>query len=448
MTRKQARALAAGLVVGPWTEEDLAVRIARALGKSRPRFRARSLARRLIRALGDGTRPARSIVEAFLFEDGPLRRAWESIPAIRPEPVPDSPVMWPSSGPPSAWESPALVGTAELAGLLGLSPAELEWFADVQGRNRRSPDGPLRHYRVLWRRKRSGEVRVIEVPKARLKAIQRRLLDEIVARIPPHDAAHGFRPGRSVRSFASPHVGRPIVLKLDLRDFFPSVSRARIQALFRTAGYPEPVALALAGLCTSRVPNDAWDDPNCPSRGGSTELWRLRKRFALPHLPQGAPTSPALANLAAFRLDARLTGLARSAGAIHTRYADDLAFSGDGEFARKAARFVDHVGAVALEEGFEVNPRKTRAMRRGVRQRLAGLVVNDRLNLPRDEFDRLKATLHNCLKTGPMAQNRGQHADFRAHLMGRVAHLATVHLDRGKKLAAILARIDWEVVES
>lgn len=443
MTRKRARTLAAELVAGPWTEEGLIAGIARSLGRSPAR--ARPLARRLVRKLGDAARPARSVVETFLFEDGPLRRGWKSRVKVRPSSLAITPpVMWPTPGEPTGWAVPPITSPADLAEFLGLSPGELDWFADVQGRDRRAPDGPLRHYRTLWRRKRSGEVRVIEVPKARLKAIQRRLLDTIIARIPPHDAAHGFRPGRSVRSFAEPHVGRPIVLKLDLRDFFPSVGRARIQAIFRTAGYPEPVALLLAGICTSRVPNDAWDDPNCPSRGGSTELWRLRKRFAQPHLPQGAPTSPALANLAAFRLDARLAGLARSAGATYTRYADDLAFSGDAEFARKADRFADHVAAVALEEGFAVNPRKTRAMRRSVRQRLAGLVVNDRLNLPRDEYDRLKATLHNCEKTGPKAQNRDHHTDFQAHLAGRVAQFQAVHPERGAKLADLLDRIDWE----
>lgn len=439
LTRRQARALAADWVVGPWTEEELAGRIARTLGKTR--LRTRLLARRLIGGLGDGARPVRSAVEAFLFTDGPLRRAWKSNLEVRPT---DPPVMWPTPGEPVEWAVPAITQIAELAEFLGLSPGELDWFADVQGRARRSPDGPLRHYRILWRRKRSGEVRVIEVPKARLKAIQRRLLDAIVSRIPPHDAAHGFRMGRSVQSFAAPHVGRPIVLKLDLRDFFTTVHRARVQAIFRTAGYPEPVALALAGLCVSRVPTDAWNDPSCPVRDGSPELWRLRKLLDLPHLPQGAPTSPALANLAAFRLDARLAGLARSAGSVYTRYADDLAFSGDEEFARKAERFADHVGAIALEEQFEVNPRKTRIMRRGTRQRLAGLVVNDRLNLPRDEYDRLKAILHNCAKQGPRTQNHEGHAEFRARLTGRVAHFRAVHPDRGAKLAALLERINWD----
>jgi RNA-directed DNA polymerase len=125
---------------------------------------------------------------------------------------------------------------------------------------------------------------------------------------------------------------------MDLEDFFPSISGVRIQAFFRTAGYPERVADLLGGICTNGEP---------------------------PHLPQGAPTSPSLANLCAWRMDARLTGLAESVGAMYTRYADDLAFSGGEDFDRRVGRFSTHVAAIVCEEGFHVNHRKTRIMRQG-----------------------------------------------------------------------------------
>ena len=349
--------------------------------------------------------------------------------------------MGPAPGPPSAWAVPEITTTAALARRFELGPAELDGYADLQARGLRSPAGRLRHYDYRWVAKSNGSARLIEAPRPRLKAIQRRLLDEILAHIPPHDAAHGFRAGRSVRTFAGPHVGRRAVLKLDLRDFFPSIPAARVAAIFRTAGYPEPVARALAGLCTNAVPADAWDHPDAPARG--PETWRLRRLFRSPHLPQGAPTSPALANLCAFRLDARLAGLAASAGAEYTRYADDLAFSGGPDFARSIARFSVHAHAVALEEGFAINPRKTRVMRRGVRQRVAGVVVNERLNVTRSDYDALKATLHNCLVLGPAGQDRSGHPDFRAHLAGRVAHVAMLNPERGRRLREMLARVAW-----
>jgi hypothetical protein len=235
--------------------------------------------------------------------------------------------MTPAPGAPGSWPVPAIATPAELARFLELEPGELDWFADCQARERHAPAEPLRHYRYQWVAKPSGSPRLIEAPKPRLKQIQRRLLDAILACIPPHEAAHGFRPGRSILTFAEPHVGRRIVLKMDLRDFFVSITGVRVLALFLTAGYPEPVALLLAGLCTNTVPHEVWNRAGEPDGEQSrrSRSWQARRRYRQSHLPQGAPTSPALANLAAYRLDARLAGLARAVDARYSRYADDRA---------------------------------------------------------------------------------------------------------------------------
>ena len=148
---------------------------------------------------------------------------------------------------------------------------------------------------------------MIERPKARLKEIQRWILREMLVWIPVHDAAHGFVRGRSARTHASAHLGRRLVMRFDLEDFFASVSAARVYGIFRTAGYPEAVAHMLTGLCTNVVPVDE------PVSG------RLARRLATPHLPQGAPTSPALANLAAYRLDCRLAGFGADVHALRRR---------------------------------------------------------------------------------------------------------------------------------
>jgi hypothetical protein len=289
--------------------------------------------------------------------------------------------------------------------------------------------------------KARGGYRLVEAPKARLKAIQRKVLHEILAALPPHEAAHGFRRGRSILSYASPHCGQVMVLRMDLRDFFPSVHYGRVYRLFRSVGYPVEVARLLGGLCTHITPADVLESMPAPAPYSPppTPPVRLRER----HLPQGAPTSPALANLCAYHLDCRLAALAQSLGARYTRYADDLAFSGSAELARAARRFHVQVATIALEEGFEVNTRKTRFMRRALRQQLSGVVVNDRPNVQRDAYDRLKAILHNCVKLGPASQNLGGVSDFRAHLTGRVAHVAHVSPARGQKLAAWLDRIVW-----
>jgi hypothetical protein len=181
--------------------------------------------------------------------------------------------------------------------------------------------------------------------------------------------------GRSIKTFVEPHIGRRVILRMDLRDFFPTFSGVRIQSFFRMLGYPESVADLLGGICTNATPRAAWKelpldiDRNC--------LPAAQRLYARPHLPQGAPTSPALANLCTYRVDCRLEALAKSVGAQYTRYADDLAFSSDDQgFERTIERFPIHVAALLMEEGFSVHHRKTRVMRQGVRQHLAGVVVN------------------------------------------------------------------------
>jgi RNA-directed DNA polymerase len=161
------------------------------------------------------------------------------------------------------------------------------------------------------------------------------------------------------------------------------------------------------------------------------------------HLPQGAPTSPALASLCAYALDARLSAAARAAGATYTRYADDLLFSGGADFARRASRFAPLVAGIAQDEGFVVNHRKTRMMPRGGRQLVGGLVVNERPRARRGDYDRVKAILHNCERYGAASQNLEGRADFRAFVRGLVSWVAEGEPARGPRLWAAFARVSW-----
>jgi hypothetical protein len=294
--------------------------------------------------------------------------------------------------------------------------------------------------------KRTGSVRLIETPKPHLKDLQRRILSGILDRIPSHPAVHGFVRGRSIRTFAAPHVGRRAVLRMDLENFFPSFPGARVQSLFRTIGYPEQVADLLGGIATNSVPRSAWREV-IRQPGFALlpqEFWHVRNMYSRPHLPQGAPTSPSLANLCSYRLDLRLSGLAQAAGAVYTRYADDLAFSGGDTFDRSAERFATLVAAILMEEGFAVQHRKTRIMRPSVRQHLAGLVINQHLNVRRSDFDLLKAILTNCIRHRPETQNREGHPHFRQHLEGRISFVESIHPGKGRRLRSIFEKIEWE----
>jgi hypothetical protein len=285
-----------------------------------------------------------------------------------------------------------------------------------------------------WIRKRTGGQRLIEAPKSKLKHIQRRIVDEILNRVPPHPVAHGSVVGRSICSNAAPHAGQRVVVKLDLENFYPSVSFNRVTAIFRSLGYSREAAIWLGRLTTTVLPASLVRESS-----SNADLRSYRGR----RLPQGAPTSAALANLSAFALDLRLAGLARSFGVQYTRYSDDLTFSGDERFLRSLAVFLPLVSQIVRSERFVINRKKRKVIRNSQRQTVTGVVVNSRPNVARRDFDALKAILTNCVRRGPSTQNHNRHEHFAAHLLGRISHVRQLNRVRGEKLLALFRQIDW-----
>lgn len=435
--------LARSFLAGPQTLEQLIKRSSKALGK---RWRwLRPLARRYTEVFAGRIRPREREIVQFLANQPEFREAWAkhsgkiSVACWPTEPQKMQPT-------PAArhWKIPAIESIGDLAGWLGLTVGELEWFADLKGLALKKNVSQLSHYRYRILVKRSGNVRLIEAPKLRLKDLQRKVLAEILDKIPPHPAVHGFRKGRSIKTFVAPHADKRVVLRMDIQNFFPSFIGARVQAFFRTAGYPEAVADLLGGICSNAAPREAWIDLPTRFHIDPIRLRDARALYSRIHLPQGAPSSPALANLCFYRVDCRLAGLAKSAGAEYTRYADDLAFSGNEEFEKCVERFSIHVAAILLEEGFAAHYRKTRVMRQGVRQHLAGLVANQRVNIMRNDLDRLKAILTNCVRHGPESQNREGHPQFRSHLQGRVSFVEMVNPAKAERLRRIFDQIQWQ----
>jgi RNA-directed DNA polymerase len=429
-----ARALAAGFLAGEWTQAGMVASGSTVLGR-RARWLPPLVRQTLAlypRAPVDRPRE----LAANLASRPAAAKALRAVPVVRP--VVATQMLA------NRWRLPVLDDLADVSSFLGVSAADLDWFADPRHLARSASDVPLQHYRVSHRVAPSGAIRVLEAPKPRLKAVQRRLLHEVAALIPPHDAARGFRPGGSVRSYAAPHADRSVVLRLDLEAFFASVTVSRVYGIWRTAGYPEAVAHCLAGLVTSVLPLSSWRAVPTPADDAMLDAhWRLGRRLAAPHLPQGAPTSPAMANLAAFRLDVRLTALARSWGGRYTRYADDLAFSGERGWGTGTSRLIDAVEAIVTDEGFRLNARKTGVMPRAGRQTLGGLVVNERPKVARHQVDLLRAILHNCHRHGPSTQNRDDVPAFEEHLRGRIAWVAQHDPVRGRRLQDVHDAIDW-----
>ena len=430
------RNLAAGLLAGGWTAAGIRASAHRATGQ---RFVWMTpLAKRLHAA--HPTAPPFPVLLAFLNADRGFRTALAGANDFPVWHIFTPPAPPPAPRPEWAKGLPDLPNETALAEWLGVSPSRLLWLADPKGRNP-GYRGAVRTYRARWVPKSRGRARLLEIPTPLLMRVQRQLLADLLNHVPPHPAVHGFRPRHSAITNAAAHCGRAVVIRFDLTDFFPSIPAGRVFRLFLTLGYSEPVARLLGGLCTTRLPDAVWRARPNPLTDGSDHA--TRTRLASRHLPQGAPTSPALANLVARRFDRRLAGLASACGATYTRYADDLTFSGGDDVRRAAARLARRVVLIAAEEGFTLNRGKTRVQGRGGRQTVTGLVVNLRPNVPRAEFDLLKAILTNCARHGPATQNRANHPDFRAHLAGRVAHVAAVHPARGRKLWALFDRITW-----
>jgi hypothetical protein len=424
-----AKHLAIAFLAGDWTPQAMKAAGHAALGNGTKRLTAKLVSEIHERSVTPYAPPprklARYILESSVFDrlhDRANQEAGAVASTMAPARMAPLPVF-------EGLPVPALATTGDLAAWLETSPARLEWFADAAGRLAQDTEETLRHYRYAWAAKRRGPPRLIEAPKADTKRIQRKILKEILDLVPAHDCAQGFIKGRSCMSNAQRHAGERVVVAVDLKDFFPRVPIDRVHGLFRCLGYPWAVARLLTGLCSTSTPPEIFEPAGSGRRGGAT-----RYLFHKPHLPQGAPTSPALANLCSWRMDCRLNGLARHLNARYTRYADDLAFSGDGDLAGRVESLLESVTAIVKGEGQIPNDAKTRVMRQGQRQILTGLVINQHVNIPRSQFDALKATLHNCARFGPAGQNRDRHPDFRNHLNGRVTWVENVnsHEDQRK----------------
>jgi hypothetical protein len=268
---------------------------------------------------------------------------------------------------------------------------------DELARRLRMDEPKLRAIEPAYRRftipKRSGGTRTILAPESNFKAVQRTILRRLLARLPAHPNVTGFERGHSIVTNALPHVGKVVVVRMDLTDFFTSTTSERVRAYFCAIGWNKGAAALLARLCTHD--------------GG---------------LPQGAPTSPRLGNLVNYRMDTRLTAMAAKVGASYSRYADDLTFSFAVDDPKAIHAMIRFVKQVVDDEGYRLHQRrKLHIRRRHNRQLVTGLVVNQRANLPRATRRRLRAIEHHLAT-------------------GRDATLAAAQLSGWKSLRLMIAR--------
>ena len=317
---------------------------------------------------------------------------------------------------------PELTTAQDLADAIGITTKQLAWLTYHRGA------GTIDHYSRFAIPKKRGGTRTISSPKKQLRAAQNWVLATLLAPLPVHDAAMAFRPGRSILDNAQRHTGRAVVVKVDLKDFFPSIRFSRVKGLWRGLGYNQGISTLLA-LLTTEAPRVAL------TLDGTRRFVAIGGRS----LPQGACTSPAITNLLCRRLDARLTGLAQTFGFVYTRYADDLIFS-HADANAPVGVLLGGLRKILRESGFTVNEDKTRVMRPQHRQAVTGVVVNESPRISRHDLRNFRALLH---------QVETQGADAVTERIGKNAHwyaagyLSFIHMVSPEQAAKIQAAHPW-----
>jgi len=320
---------------------------------------------------------------------------------------------------------PVLDNASDIAQGMGITLGRLRWLSFSRAASQTT------HWVRFRIPKKTGGERLISAPMPHLKSAQNWVLHNVLYKLPLHDAAHGFVPGRSIVSNARPHVGRKVVINLDLQNFFPTVTYPRVWGLFRSFGYSQQVATVLALLCTEPPIDEVVLDG---------QRWYVTRGQRV--LPQGAPTSPAVTNLLCRALDRKLTKLATAMGFTYTRYADDLTFSSDGAESESVGKLLRRVRFLIHAEGFVVHPDKTRVHRRGRRQEVTGITVNDKLGVERKTLRRFRALLHQIEKSGPDGKSWGSSgASVLASITGFANFVYMVDPDKGRALKQRVAAV-------
>ncbi|HAV5945633.1 TPA: RNA-directed DNA polymerase [Acinetobacter baumannii] len=219
-------------------------------------------------------------------------------------------------------------------------------------------------YKVYALPKKGSGIRIIAQPSRELKAVQAWILRNILDRLSSSDCSKGFEIGSSILDNAKPHIGSNYILNIDLKNFFPSISANKVYSVFSSLGYEKKVCILLTNFCVYNG-----------------------------FLPQGAPTSPKLANLICSKLDSRIQGYTGPRGLTYTRYADDITISAN--TIKKIINARDFLETIINSENLSVNKNKTQIS--GVRKakKVTGLIVNQaNVGIGRGRYREIRAEIH------------------------------------------------------
>lgn len=227
------------------------------------------------------------------------------------------------------------------------------------------------------KRKNGRSMRPISIPNPILMDVQRWVLGRILATLPVHHNSYAYAAGKSIRQCAQKHLGARWLVKLDIRDFFQSINEVQVYSVFEDVGYQPLISLELARICTRYAEHAAHIDIRRYRARRHYTIIKAYKKPLLGFVPQGAPTSGALANHVSYQLDIKLTELADSHNVVYTRYADDLTFSSSSDFDRSVALdLIKETRRILRSERFVMHEQKTSIVPPGARKIVLGLLVD------------------------------------------------------------------------
>jgi RNA-directed DNA polymerase len=305
-------------------------------------------------------------------------------------------------------------------------------------------------YREFKLRKKSGGYRQIVVPHPPLLIVQRWIHQNILRATAAHNCATAYMPGRTPYLNASQHRAAKWLVKTDIQRFFESVSERQVFYVFREIGYRPLLSFELARLCTRT---------KTISQRYRNERWRSKKiysihdyaSFEIGHLPQGAPTSPILANLVCYEMDEDLRVLAQHFKCTYTRYADDIAFSTVQLTRNEGLQLIRRTSAVLSSNGFKRNVQKTHIVPPGARKVVTGLLVSGQEpRLLRKYKETISLHLYHAKSKGIPQHCTWRKFDsllgFREHLKGLIAYAEHVEPAFGHKCRTEFNALPWGVL--
>ncbi|MBA4017302.1 MAG: RNA-directed DNA polymerase [Pirellula sp.] len=341
-------------------------------------------------------------------------------------------------------ELPVIFSLQHLAKITGV---QYQTLHDTVRRRREAAN-----YRMYAVSKRSGGRRFIHAVCGELKAVQQFINAEILQRCKPHPCSYAFHSSGGIRQCAAAHCGARWLFQFDLADFFYDVTEVDVYRIFHGLGYRRLLAFEMARLCTTtRLPKTFLQLPATRRRDltqvGDHEVDRIRpyQRHQRGVLPQGAPSSPMLANLAAAALDCTITEYADNNGLVYTRYADDITLSAR-DLRYDRARIRRQVISMIRKCGFRENPNKCRIAGPGSKKVVLGLLVDgESPRASRETYRQIDRLVYGVRKFGgkAAAAHFGFESEygFRNHLAGLVAFIKSVDLDRWNELSEVLRHV-------